>query len=71
MFPKGAVTATAPLSWHLAHPKQHGHGDRLLDLPPMAEMGHFLLLLQWETQALGANFSRDTLVLGNQALASQ
>lgn len=51
MFPKGAVTATAPLSWHLAHPKQHGHRDWLLDLPPMAGMGHFLLLLRWETSA--------------------
>lgn len=28
------MTATAPLSWHLAHPKQYGHGDRFLDLPP-------------------------------------
>lgn len=71
MFPKGAVIATAPLSWLLAHPKQHGHGDRLLDLSLMAEMGHFPLLLQWETQALGADFSRDTLVLGIQALASR
>lgn len=70
MFPKGAVTATAPLSWYLAHPKQHGHGDWLLNLPPMAGMGHFPLLLQWETRALGAHFSRDTLVLGTQAPTS-
>lgn len=56
MFPKGAVTATAPLSWRLAHPKWYGHGDWLLDLPPMAGIGHFPLLLQWEIQVLGAYF---------------
>lgn len=60
MFPKGAVTATAPLSWRLAHPKHHGHGGRLLDLPPVAGMGHFPLLLRWETQALGALLSAGT-----------
>lgn len=43
MFPKGAVTATAPLSRHLAHPKQQGRRDRLLDLPAVVGMGHFPL----------------------------
>lgn len=43
MFPKGAVAATAPLSGRLAHLKRQGHVGRLLDLPHMAGMGHFLL----------------------------
>lgn len=35
------MTATTPLSRRLAHPKQWGHGGRLLDLSPMAGMRHF------------------------------
>lgn len=38
--------------------------------PPPAGMGHFPLLLQWDTQTLGTYFSRDALVLGTQAPTS-